>query len=250
MMEVNIDKKRIIITAGIISLFIFSLLPGVYFYSKYQTSEKLLRQYPLLLQDDPKAIIRLVGQLIDLPQDEEPILATVTDVDQVKNQAFFAKAKNGDKVLIYNKAQKAILYDPVANKILEVGPLINPPSPTVLPETQEQTSSPSATLSPTPSTKSERVYKVTFYNGTQTVGLTGVIANILKDKMPDLEIIAREDANKKDYAKTQVIDLTGSSKEKAEEIARILSAEVSALPSEERKPEESDFLIIVGADQK
>jgi hypothetical protein len=68
-------------------------------------------------------VLEAVGKLIVLPTGEEPTLATVTDPDKLKEQAFFASAKKGDKVLIYTNAKKAILYDPVANKIVEVAPI-------------------------------------------------------------------------------------------------------------------------------
>lgn len=62
-----------------------------------------------------------VGKLMVLPEDETPTLATVTDAERLKDQPFFAKAKNGDKVLIYPNNRLAILYDPESNKILAVG---------------------------------------------------------------------------------------------------------------------------------
>lgn len=65
--------------------------------------------------------IDAVGKLMVLPTDETPTVATVTDVEKLKTQPFFAKAKNGDKVLIYTKNRLAILYDPAANKIVAVG---------------------------------------------------------------------------------------------------------------------------------
>jgi hypothetical protein len=68
-------------------------------------------------------IIAKVSQLIELPTGEDPTVATVSEPDKLRDQAFFAKAKVGDKVLIYTKARKAVLYDPVANKIIEVAPL-------------------------------------------------------------------------------------------------------------------------------
>lgn len=73
--------------------------------------------------DEIKALIDKVGALMVLPTGEEPVVATVTDPEKLKQQVFFTQAKKGDKVLIYSKAQKAILYDPVANKIIEVAPL-------------------------------------------------------------------------------------------------------------------------------
>jgi hypothetical protein len=68
-------------------------------------------------------IVAEVSKLIVLPKDEEPTVATVSDVEKLRDQAFFANAKNGDKVLIYVKAEKAILYDPVNKIIVEVAPL-------------------------------------------------------------------------------------------------------------------------------
>ena len=69
------------------------------------------------------ALISKLKELIILPEDEKPTIATVSDPEQLKNQAFFVKAKKGDKVIIYAKARKAILYDPEANKIVEVAPI-------------------------------------------------------------------------------------------------------------------------------
>ena len=68
-------------------------------------------------------VIKAVGELIMLPEDEEPTVATVTDPTKLKDQAFFANAKTGHKVLIYTQARKAFLYDPEANKLVEVAPI-------------------------------------------------------------------------------------------------------------------------------
>jgi len=70
-----------------------------------------------------KDVIAKVSRLIVLPQGEEPTVATVSDPEKLKDQLFFVNAKAGDKVLIYTNAKKAILYDPVADKIVEVAPL-------------------------------------------------------------------------------------------------------------------------------
>lgn len=64
-----------------------------------------------------------VGKLIELPKDETPTVATVVDAAKVKNQAFFANAQNGDKVLLFAKAGKAVLYRPSTKKIVEVAPI-------------------------------------------------------------------------------------------------------------------------------
>jgi hypothetical protein len=64
-----------------------------------------------------------VGKLIQLPTDEVPTVATVIDAAKVKSQAFFANAQNGDKLLLYSKTGKAILYRPSTKKIIEVAPI-------------------------------------------------------------------------------------------------------------------------------
>jgi uncharacterized protein HemX len=64
-----------------------------------------------------------VGKLIQLPTDEVPTVATVIDAAKVKSQAFFASAQNGDKLLLYSKSGKAILYRPSTKKIIEVAPI-------------------------------------------------------------------------------------------------------------------------------
>ena len=72
-------------------------------------------------QAEANAIIAKVSKLMELPTDESPTIATVTDISVVKDQPFFSKAQNDDKVLIYQKAGKAILYRESENKIIEVG---------------------------------------------------------------------------------------------------------------------------------
>lgn len=58
-----------------------------------------------------------------LPIGEIPTVATVSEPEKLKNQEFFKDAKKGDKVLIYTNARKAILYDPLADKIITIAPV-------------------------------------------------------------------------------------------------------------------------------
>ena len=104
-------------------------------------------------QAEVKKFVLEVGKLIDLPTGEDPTIATVTDIQKPKGQAFFAKASNGDKVLIYANAKKAILYNPTLKKVLDVAP-INVGSPSAQQTATPKPSAsakPAATLTPTPS---------------------------------------------------------------------------------------------------
>ena len=74
-------------------------------------------------QAEIKALVAQVGRLILLPTGEDPTVASVVDPDLLKNQAFFANATKGNKVLIYQNAKRAILYDPATNKIINVAPV-------------------------------------------------------------------------------------------------------------------------------
>lgn len=68
-------------------------------------------------------LIAKVSAHTEVPQGETPTIATVTDVSKLKSQAFFAKAENGDRVLIYTQAKRAILYRPSNDKIIEIAPI-------------------------------------------------------------------------------------------------------------------------------
>ncbi len=69
-----------------------------------------------------------VGKLMKLP-DEQPTVMTVTEPEKLKDQAFFANAKAGDRVLVFTGAKQAVLYDPVARVIVAVAPVTVGESP-------------------------------------------------------------------------------------------------------------------------
>jgi hypothetical protein len=92
------------------------------------------------------ATVAKVGQLMVLPSNESPTVATVVDPSLLSSQPFFANAKKGDVVLIYTSAKMAVLYDPTMNKIVNVAP-ITIGSPTTVPAPQVQTSTPTSTPS-------------------------------------------------------------------------------------------------------
>lgn len=76
------------------------------------------------LQD--QSLVDKVRRHMDIP-DETPLINTVTDAASLRNQLFYAKAQDGDKVLVFS--QRAILYRPSEDKVIEVG-FIRPVTPT------------------------------------------------------------------------------------------------------------------------
>lgn len=111
-------KKNISITLLVLLVLVSSA--SFYFYKKTVT----LKTDPnAKAQEEAVSIVAQVGKLIILPEGETPTVATVSDPEKLKDQSFFAKAKVGDKVLLYQNAKRAYLYDPVANRVLEVAPI-------------------------------------------------------------------------------------------------------------------------------
>ena len=100
---------------------VLSVSAAVYFYLEMNK----LKENPQLLADrEVSMLVSKIGRFMVLPTGEVPTVATVVDAEGLKkDQPFFNLAQVGDKVLIYQKAGKAILYSPTSKKILEVGPL-------------------------------------------------------------------------------------------------------------------------------
>lgn len=127
---------------------------GVIFFLAKQKPEFLgLPKDAAQVQAEVDSLVTEVSSLIALPSDEKPTVATITDVEKIKTQAFFQNAENGDKVLIYTNAKKAILYRPSAKKVIEVGAVnINQqPRPDATPAAEgevESSASPAASATP------------------------------------------------------------------------------------------------------
>ena len=91
-----------------------------FFYSKYQEVKK---NPQVVSQQEVTYLTDKVSKLLQLPKDETPTVATVQDKEKLKDQPFFKDSQNGDKLLIYTKAQKAIIYRDAENRIINVGPI-------------------------------------------------------------------------------------------------------------------------------
>jgi hypothetical protein len=122
-----IRKQHTHIAIIAIASIVVLLVATGYFYYRYQSAQRVVRA----MNSDPQGIAQQktddllaeVSRLMLLPTDETPTIATVSDLERLRGQEFFANATVGDKVLIYTKHAKAILYDPDQKKILEVAPL-------------------------------------------------------------------------------------------------------------------------------
>jgi|SRR3989338_4062746 len=64
-----------------------------------------------------------ISAVTGISEREISYLATVSDPEILRGQPFFAKAKKGDKVLIYPQSKKAVLYNPSIKKVIEIAPI-------------------------------------------------------------------------------------------------------------------------------
>lgn len=154
-MNLGIFKLKKLIFVVVVILILAGV--GGYYYFQYQKTQKLLEDPTKAAVLENQALIERVGKLIELPN-EEPRIASVSDKTKLIGQSFFAKAENGDKVLIYANAKKAILYRPSINKIIEVSsvniqtdvaPQASPSGARTILPSVSPTVSVSPTLSPT-----------------------------------------------------------------------------------------------------
>jgi len=223
----RLGLKQLVISLLVI-LAIGGMTTGITYFRKYQA----LKADPTIeALKETQALVATVGKLMELPTDETPTVATIADKDKLKEQPFFAKAENGDKILAFNKAMLAILYRPSVNKIINVAPILTDQKAGVQP-TKPAIQIPSG-------------LKISYYNGTETVGLSGQAEKVVKTAYSNYQTVALSNASKKDYTETLVIDLRGTHTKEAGEIARLLKGKVSSLPEGESRPD-SDILIISG----
>lgn len=230
-MKLNLKPKNILIGAVFMLIIMLAIGVTVYFYLQNKKLEDAIRNPGIAAQEESKTLLDKLAKHLILPVGETPTIATVSDKDKLKDQPFFSKAKNGDKVIIYAGAKKAILYDPVSDKIIDV--------------TTININNTIASASATPATNLN--LKVSIYNGTNTSGLTQSAEKDLKSKITNIEITSKENASNKDYEKTLVIDLTGDNKTEVAEVAKAIGGLVSPMPAAEKKPN-GDLLIILGSD--
>jgi hypothetical protein len=115
--EIHLSRQWLI--RGVVTLVVIGVIALAYGYIHTRNQLTKLSNPKTAGQTETQQLINKVGKLVDLPTGETPTLATVNDATKLKTQNFFASAQNGDKVLIYTKAQRAVLYRPSTNKIVE-----------------------------------------------------------------------------------------------------------------------------------
>ena len=232
---IKLSSKKIFIV-GVI------LLVGVLGANSYRLSKQnrvlglqleTLKQDPQsIAKEEIKQLTEKLSKLVVLPEGEEPVVATVTDREKLKDQPVFAKAENGDKILIYAKAQKAYIYSPTKNVLVDVVPVNIGNQQLTITGVDEK-----------------NPLEIALVNGSKNNGITGELEKRINEKqIPGVKVVSKATAKVDSYEKTLVLDIDGKHGSQAKELAQLVGG-VVVTESTESFPK-ADLMIIVGADFK
>ncbi len=252
MTELESPKKSHAIGAKVfivlVVIFVAAIASGGYYY---------YTQYIKTISNDAAtkeiaAVVEKVGVLTDLPADQVPVLATVTEKEKLAPQPFFSRAENGDKVLFYTTLGRAILYRPSTNKIIEMTVIsaTDTASTTQPTATTPPSAKPNTSSTPTPDQAEENTVKFKLLNGTEIPGLTSKLESTLSSFTDTFTVIEKANAALKTYEKTRVIDVSRKFSPIAKKIADKYSVSVEqTLPTDETA-KGADIVVILGTDAK
>lgn len=196
-----------------------------------EKKSQLLTADPNSLSDEE--LINYLAQKAQLP-DGTSSVATVKDVESLRaRDAFFTKAQNGDKVLLFDR--EALLYRPGIDKIINFGPTNDSSVASSTPNNQ------TATTTETGATATEQSLNIEIRNGTQTSGLAGQWKTKLEaNKL--YKVVKVGNAGKDTYTQTYLVNLTNKDVSGLERELGV--GAVSTLPEGEVASSQ-DVLIIV-----
>lgn len=201
----RIRGKRLLIIGGILLV----VAGGLRWYSQAHLSGNVVAA-------QNKALVAEVAKYAVLPTGETPSITTIVDKEKV-SQTFLASAADGDKVLLYFQAGKAVVYRPSTHQIVNIGPLTSPPAKIFLRD---------GTAAAIPSSLSDKLANPTAYT-----------------------IVSQDSSPRQDYTHSLVVDIAGNRPDIAAKVAKAIGARVSVLPPGETAPA-ADILVIVGANTK
>ena len=248
-----------------ISLFLIGYFGYDYYGAQKELSE-FQQDSDVLAIKEKNDLIKRVGELALIPQDEDPTIATVTDASRLRSQKFFSQTENGDRVIIFPRAQRAVLYRPSIDKVIESAPInINDLEGTVSPtetpiESDESvveeevlggdTGDTSVVVEEKPEKiEPEEPAKLAIYNGTLFIeGLATKVGAYLVKEIPGNIISVDILENADDvYEDTIIIVVAEKYYDVAETIREKLSGKIEEAPDDIDFPD-VDIVIIAGTD--
>ncbi|HXV27226.1 MAG TPA: LytR C-terminal domain-containing protein [Candidatus Paceibacterota bacterium] len=215
---------------------------GWYFFNKGK-QEFVIKPGEKLSEEQVSRLVQRVGRFLVLPDNEEPSVAAIVDAAALaERQSFYQGAKDGDILLVYSN--KAIIYDAVEDKLVNVGPIVRTDEPVAPVASGSGTPLPEASATPAPEPTEPVTIEVR--NGTTTAGLAGAMRDELK-KNELFNVTSVGDATGS-YTETFIVDLTGGKKFATVQALQqeLKTAKlVTALPQGERSTT-AEVLVLIG----
>lgn len=111
-------KKKIL---SILIVLVIILL-GYAVYNKFYT--KTIYKGQQLPEKEVKSLVKKVSKIINVPE-EIPVIVEIENAETIMlEQKFYAGSKDGDYLIMFPAAQKAMIYRKKENKLINVGPII------------------------------------------------------------------------------------------------------------------------------
>ena len=174
--------------------------------------------------EEIQKLLKTVGKLILLPEGE-PLIAAIQDASSLKQaQPFFASSENGDQLLVY--ADKAFIYRPSADKLINVGPVYRADNP-------DQTAAVAA---------SEAI-QLEFRNGSRKTGAARALADQLAG-LSGYAIAQITNAATSTYDLTEIFNLTGKNISPIQQQLGLANSAPKLPPDEAASA--ADAVVIVG----
>jgi anionic cell wall polymer biosynthesis LytR-Cps2A-Psr (LCP) family protein len=215
----QIDWKKVFVLIALV-VGVISLLSGGYYFMKSYFELKTFKD-----ERDVDRYKSMLKKHMVLPK-EEPIIASVKDVDKLKQeQPFYRNAINGDKVFIWT--DKAVIYRPEEDRIIDFGIII-----------------PKKSVSPSP--QSSRVVNISVLSSSENSEEGSNITEALQNKQFQGISFAISNSSKTgSYKKTLIIDKVGGNNTIVNQLAEELGASIeSSVPANEKVNNDSDIVII------
>lgn len=159
-------------------------------------------------------IVVQISRELSINGDGNPAILSVVD-DNKTTQPFLEQAQNGDKVVLYYKAKKAVLFRPSEQRIVHEGAYVPPDA------------------------------KIFVRKGTSDNGRVTALKEQLKG-MQDVELTSEDVSPRQDYQGLTLVHVTDRYDDKIMELEKLLNTKVVRMPAGESFPD-ADILIIVGS---
>jgi len=105
--------KRVAVVVLLVALLVAALGVSAFLYIKYRHA---MASNP---NQERQNIVNSIKKSIDLPA-EDPAMSTVIDKTKLTNPTLKDRTENGDKLLIFAKTKRLVIYRPSTGKVVDI----------------------------------------------------------------------------------------------------------------------------------